>query len=117
MRIDKAIFVFVGLLIGAGCSNIDPWSEMQKAPPAPGKTSSVSPASESAMSRPSGLSGRKLTLAESIELALENNPQTASSWQAARAAAAMVGQAKSGYLPTVGFTSSAARGNPAELDD
>jgi outer membrane protein len=117
LRIYKAIFVFVGLLIGAGCSNIDPWSEMQKAPPAPGKTSSVSPASEPAISRTSDLSGRKLTLAESIVLALENNPQATSSWQAARAAAARVGQTKSGYLPTVGFTSSATRGNPAELDD
>jgi outer membrane protein TolC len=62
------------------------------------------------------LTVQRLTLAQSIVLALENNPQTASSWQAARAAAARIGQAKSGYLPTVGFTSSAARGDPAELD-
>jgi len=117
LRTYKATIVFVGLLIGAGCSNLDPWSEMQNAPTAPGTVSSVSPASEPATSRPSDLAGRKLTLAESIVLALENNPQTTSSWQAARAAAARVGQAKSEYLPTVGFTSSAARGNSTELVD
>jgi outer membrane protein len=112
----RAAFLFVGLLIGTGCSNLDPWSEMRKAPAAPGTVSSARPASEPVISRPSGMAGRTLTLAQSIVLALENNPQTASSWQAARAAAARVGQAKSEYLPTVGFTSSAARGNPAELD-
>ncbi|MFA4945050.1 MAG: TolC family protein [Lentisphaeria bacterium] len=106
----------ISLLTAAGCSNLDPWSEMHKAPIAPGKVSSARPASQPATPRPSGLAGQKLTLAQGIVLALENNPQTASSWQAARAAAARIGQAKSGYLPTVGLTSSAARGNPAELD-
>jgi outer membrane protein len=116
LRTCRATFVFVGLLIGAGCSHLDPWSEMREAPAAPGTVSSVRPAGEPVTSRPSGLAGQKLTLAQCIVLALENNPQTASSWQAARAAAARVGQAKSEYLPAVGLTSSAARGNPAELD-
>jgi outer membrane protein len=117
LRICKTTFVFVSLLILAGCSNLDPWSEMQKAPASPGTVSSAHPASEPVTLRPSSLVGQKLTLAESIVLALENNPQTTSSWQAARAAAARVGQAKSVYLPMIGFTSSAYRGDPAELDD
>ena len=58
-----------------------------------------------------------MTLAECIRVALERNPRTAASWQAARAAAARVGQSRSEYLPTVGFIADAARGNPAELDD
>jgi outer membrane protein len=89
---------------------------MQKAPAGPGTASSAHLASEPVTSRPSGLAGQTLTLAQSIVLALENNPQTASSWQAARAAAARVGQAKSEYLPMLGFTSSAGRGSSTELD-
>ena len=116
LRTCRANFVFVGLLTTTGCSNLDPWSEMRKAPAAPGTVSAAQPASPPVTSRPSDLAGRKLTLVQSIVLALENNPQTASSWQAARAAAARVGQAKSEYLPTVGLASSASRGNPAELD-
>jgi outer membrane protein len=63
------------------------------------------------------VTGRELTLAECIRVALERNPRTAASWQTARAAAARVGQSRSEYLPSVGFNADATRDNPAELDD
>ena len=56
-------------------------------------------------------------MTECITIALEQNPRTAGSWQAIRAAAARTGRAKADYLPTVGLTSSAARGDAAELDN
>ena len=60
--------------------------------------------------------GQKLTLAQCVGIALERNPRTAGTWHAARAYAARSGQARSAYLPSVGFTASAGRGNPTELD-
>jgi len=101
----------------AGCGTIDPWSEMSKTPPARSAQFSELPMA-GATSRPSSdLAGRPLALAECVLVALERNPRTAASWQAARAAAARVGQSKSEYLPAVGFIGDAARANPAELDD
>jgi len=111
------IFIALAAVVLSGCGTIDPWLEMSKAPPsrsaffgAPSPSGATSPP-------PADLSGRTLTLAECIRVALERNPRTAASWQAARAAAARVGQSRSEYLPTVGFIADAARGNPAELDD
>lgn len=60
--------------------------------------------------------GQKLTLAQCVGIALERNPRTAGTWHAARAYAARSGQTRSAYLPSIGFTSSASRGDPIELD-
>ena len=100
----------------AGCGTLDPWSEMAKAPP--GRSALFGASPSAAASQPSvDPSGRALTLPECIRVALERNPRTAASWQAARAAAARVGQSRSEFLPTAGFNADAARGNPAELDN
>lgn len=52
-------------------------------------------------------STQPLTLAEVANAALCNNPQTREAWASARAQAAIVGIAKSAYLPTVSDTVSA----------
>jgi outer membrane protein TolC len=116
---SKIISIFVALagVALSGCGTIDPWSEMSKTPPSRSALFGV-PSPGGATSQPlADLSGRTLTLAECIRVALERNPRTAASWQAARAAAARVGQSKSEYFPTVGFGTDATRANPAELDD
>jgi TolC family type I secretion outer membrane protein len=56
--------------------------------------------------------GQALTLAQCIEIALTQNPETRGSWQRARSAAAAVGQARSAYLPSADFTAGANRSDP-----
>jgi outer membrane protein len=114
-RILSLCLLAVGISV-AGCGTIDPWSEMSKTPPS--RATLFGTSAGGATSPPAvDPSARKLTLAECIEVALERNPQTAASWQAARAAAARVGETRSEYLPTLGFNADAARGNSAALDD
>lgn len=110
-----SVFVLVG------CGDIDPWSEMSKASSSP-SPSFVGPPDTGGQTRVtspqvSEFKDQKLTLVQCIQIALERNPQTVSSGYAARAAAARVGQAKSAYLPTVGFVSSAVRGNSEQIDN
>jgi outer membrane protein TolC len=117
-----AVFVAGAALAAfSGCVAVDPWRELSRVPPSrsqpfegsladgEGDGGSIAPPAQE-------LAGRTLSLAECIVIALEHNPRTAVSWQAARGAAARVGRAKADYLPTLGFTSSAARGDAAELD-
>ncbi len=54
----------------------------------------------------SGQSGRALSLADVVDRALCNNPQTHAAWANARAQAAQVGIARSAYLPTLTGTGS-----------
>jgi len=61
--------------------------------------------------------GRTLSLAQCMEIALERNPETRVSWQRIKTAAAGVGQARSGYLPSADFTAGANRGDPVSLDN
>ncbi|MFO8027501.1 MAG: TolC family protein, partial [Opitutales bacterium] len=58
----------------------------------------------------------KMTLAECIVVALENNPQTRSSWQAARAASDRAGEKKAPYLPYVDFSTGVSRSDAADID-
>jgi outer membrane protein len=115
------LILLAGAIALGGCANLDPWGRFDGLPASrshsfeaeitegePVEASSPDPASE--------LSGRTLSLGECVTIALERNPRTTESWQAIRATAARVGRAKAAYLPTVGLTSSAARGNAAELD-
>jgi len=62
------------------------------------------------------LNGQVLGLAQCIEIALERNPETRASWQAGRSAAAVVGQAKSAYLPSAVFTGGTNRSDTVNLD-
>jgi len=59
------------------------------------------------------ISGRTLTLADSIRIALERNPRTRVSWRESLSAAARVGEASSAYWPDVEISSGAMRADPA----
>lgn len=62
----------------------------------------VTPPPVSARQAPcTDIPARPLTLPDLVDIALCRNPQTAAAWANARAAAADVGIARSGYLPTV----------------
>src|SRR5213080_1408066 len=54
-------------------------------------------------------SGSPLTLAQAIDIALANNPDTRIAWLEARAAEAGVGSARSTYFPEVDVLASATR--------
>jgi outer membrane protein len=58
---------------------------------------------------PSEFKGKVLTLADCIRVALEFSPETRTTWDAVRSAAARVGEEKSAYLPAVDFAATAAR--------
>jgi outer membrane protein len=110
------------LAVLAGCATLDPWGVMDGTP----RTLSQSFQADLEQSLPDGalesafsddLATRTLSLGECVEIALERNPQTSVSWQAARAAAAEVGRVKGEYLPAIGFSSRATRSDPAELEN
>jgi outer membrane protein len=114
-------FLLASAVGAGGCARLDPWGEFDALPESRShsfraeidtgeSTGDESPAPARAMD------GRILSLGECVAIALEHNPRTAESWQAIRAAAARTGRARADYLPTIGFTSSAARGDTAELD-
>lgn len=58
-----------------------------------------------------------LTLAELIDIALMNNPQTKQSWANARSAAAQYGQSLSSYLPEIDVSASYTREKQSDIDD
>ncbi len=55
---------------------------------------------------PSTFGKEELSLAELIDIALQNNPQTKQSWALARSAAAQYGQAMSSFFPSIQASSS-----------
>jgi len=104
-----------------GCASLDPWREYDQLPASRSEPFGAERLErEYSTTSPSDaaheLSGRTLSLAECVVIALEHNPSTASSWQAIRAAAASAGEAKAEYLPQVGFTSGARRSDVPNLD-
>ncbi|MCK4283396.1 MAG: TolC family protein, partial [Candidatus Brocadiae bacterium] len=110
------------LLTLYGCGSLDPWGVLSQAPPSPSEpfTGGIEVGEEAAagttLPAADALAGRTLSLAECINVALEQNPRTTAAWQAARTAAARVGRAKAEYLPAIGFSAGATRGDAAELD-
>jgi len=104
-----------------GCAHLDPWGQFDALPESRSQSFDAEiDAEESAPADSpdlaSELTGRTLSLGECVTVALEHNPRTAEPWQAIRAAAARTGRAKAEYLPIIGFTSSAARGETVQLD-
>lgn len=59
------------------------------------------------------ISGRTLTLADSIRIALERNPKTWVSWRESLSAAARAGEVSSAYWPDVEISSGVVRADPA----
>jgi outer membrane protein TolC len=101
----------------SGCATLDPWHTSEKAPPAP--SSSYIPPARVATSPPlpakahEELPGHELSLAECIGIALERNPATRVSWQAAKAAAARTGEQRAAYLPSVSVEAGVGHGKSA----
>ncbi len=120
MRLRLTALSLAGLALLTGCAGVDPWGVFERVPPSRSEPFEGEIAGARGEDAPDGpapdLSGRTLLLAECIRIALEHNPQTAAAWQAARAAAARAGRARAEYLPAVGFSAGAARGDAAELD-
>jgi outer membrane protein TolC len=121
LRFIRTILCLVGLALVAGCGSLDPWDVLSRTPPSPsqpftGDIEGIDEADAATLPAADALAGRTLSLPECIHLALEQNPRTAAAWQAARSAAARVGRARAEYLPAVGFSAGAARGDAAELD-
>ncbi len=121
MKYGVIPFLLVGAIAWGGCASLDPWGEFGRLPPAHSQpfdagTAEDVPADASLPDPANELAGRTLSLGECLTIALEHNPRTAESWQAIRAAAARTGRTKADYLPIIGFTSSAARGDTVELD-
>ncbi len=121
LRHVAAILLSAGVSLLSGCAGLDPWGEFGALPesrsqsfsaeigdgaPTPGDSADLGPE----------FAGRTLSLGECVAIALEHNPRTVESWQAIRAAAARTGRAKADYLPTIGFTAGAARGEAVELN-
>jgi outer membrane protein TolC len=110
----------MSLALLTGCAAVDPWSVFGRVPPSRSEPFNGEVASTDDEEAPDGsapdLSGRTLSLPECVDVALEHNPQTAAAWQAARAAAARAGRVRAEYLPALGFSAGAARGDEAELD-
>ena len=81
----------------------DPFGTLAAVPPLAGVR-----ATETAPCQPADL-GKPLSLADAVDVALCNNPQTRQAWASARAQAAQPGVAQAAYLPAVSASVSASR--------
>ncbi len=90
-----------------GCATQDPFGEMQDTPSGPSTRYHVLPEHPPAVAPPGivpDLDRGPLTLADCVVIALANSPRTGLSWETTQATAALVGQARSLYLPQADFT-------------
>ena len=112
---------------GGGCASLkshDSAARLAASPSVPfqasaGTTSAFAgqmPASDEARLPIPSAEGAPLTLADCMGIALERNPRTRGSWQAAKAAAARVGEARAAYFPSANLRAEAARGQPVLID-
>ena len=121
-----AMCAVVGLLHG-GCVSLPSSSLSGRIPPDP--ASEFHTASESVPSQGPGTDSDQIhalppeiatngpvALADCIRIALERNPRTQFTWQAARAEAARVGEERAAYLPSVELDAQAAHGKSVSLD-
>jgi outer membrane protein TolC len=81
-------------------------------PAQPPAAPATQPAIPEALLKP----GATITMAQVVEIALENNPLTRTSFLQARSAAALLGSKKAPYYPTVGATASFTRSNNSVQD-
>jgi outer membrane protein len=132
---DEAIFpltlptlgLCLAIVAGSGCTSLNNRAAAKRIPSAPSaafrastETTSklerqIPPPDDAVLPIPSAEDG-PLTLADCIGNALERNPQTRASWQAAKAAAARIGEERGAYLPDVNLRAEAARGRSVLLD-
>jgi len=115
------LLLLAGVIALGGCASLDPWREFNRLPASRSQAfATEAPEEEPVEAIAPGLAreltGRTLSVAECVVIALEQNPRTAESWEAMKATAAGAGEAKAEYLPSVGFTSSARRSDVPNLD-
>jgi len=115
------------IMAASGCVSLHTRDSSERIPSAPSvpfrasaKTAStlarqIPPPDDAVLPIPSAEDG-PLTLADCMGIALERNPRTHRSWQAAQAAAARVDEQRSAYLPDVDLRAEAARGRSVLLD-
>ena len=110
-----------GLLHG-GCVSLHSSSLSERIPPDPASEFQAASGPDAgrdqmyALPPAIGTNG-PVALADCIRIALERNPRTQSTWQAARAEAARVGEERSAYLPSVELDAqAAAHGKSVSLD-
>ena len=84
---------------GTSSSPSQPWTPPADAVPPPLPSLSVTMPENVAP-------GTRITLAQIVDVALSNNPQTRAAWLNARAAEAQLGSARSAYLPEVDLNAS-----------
>ena len=115
-RLYHIVIVGVGALALAGCSTAAPQSVAPGTAPAPNVAwapppdalKPAPPATEPPL--PAGITpGGPITLAQIIDVALSNNPDTRAAWLQARAAEAGVGSARSAYFPELDVLASVTR--------
>ncbi len=106
MQTDFSTALRRGTLIAALAATpalaADPFDALEAVPPLAGLHPAPAPC------RPADL-GKPLDLAEVVDAALCNNPQTRQGWASARAQAAQVGVAQAALLPSVSASASLAR--------
>lgn len=115
--------VAVVLPLLVGCATADPWGRVGSAPREPSREfrperDVLTPArgATEELTYAGKVGKGKVSLAECIALALERNPRTRSTWQAARAASARVGEEKAAYLPRAELGAGVGRGESAGID-
>lgn len=81
----------------------DPFDKLAAVPPLAGVRET-----EAAPCQPADF-GKPLSLVDTVDVALCNNPQTRQAWASARAQAAQVGVAQAAFLPSVSASASASR--------
>jgi outer membrane protein TolC len=110
----RATVAVIALLLSMfGCAHLDAGDPLGAMSRLPGPSSSAYTPQEPILTawkeQGKELSGKPLNISECIRIGLETNPDTQSTWQAVRSAAARAGEEKSAYFPEVDLSSSAAR--------
>ncbi len=109
----------------AGCTSFDSDYNADRVPSAPSDyyrhtsdqtASEQVPTSEEKLVKSLPDDGTRLTLADCIGAGLERNPATRSAWQAAKAAAARIGEERAAYLPSASIRAESGRGKTVSLD-
>jgi outer membrane protein len=115
----RACITLALLVAAAGCRNPDPLGVMRDTPSSPSsfyRGAGDSPPFVVPRHVPD-LEAGPLSLAQCIQIALENNPEARISWQTARSAAAAVGQARGALLPQIDFSASRQRSKSQVLTE
>jgi len=96
-------------LVCAGWDDGDPFNTVASSAVGPGASVARPLSPRACVDAAMTTSGAPLTLPDVVDHALCNNPQTRESWANARYQAALAGQARSAYLPSLNLNASSSR--------